>query len=216
MSRTALLLALLPALAAAPAGATCSSDGLQPPAGLLERFISADCADCWTGAAVQPGTGELALDWIVPGRRGEDAPLAGAATRDALRRLLALRRDRPERTGEVRHERGRPAGRLRVAQGPAVGDYVGTSIELRSPRPGGWSAWLALVEVLPAGTEGSQVERRLVRNLHQIDWPPGAPRLSDSRPMRIPEGARPERLRVVGWLEDASGRLREIAQTRCD
>ena len=33
--------------------------------------------------------------------------------------------------------------------------------------------------------------------------------------MNIPEGVRPERLRVIGWVEDAQGRVLGIAQTRC-
>ena len=33
--------------------------------------------------------------------------------------------------------------------------------------------------------------------------------------MNIPEGARPERLRVIGWVEDAQGRLLAVAQSRC-
>ncbi|HYF18498.1 MAG TPA: hypothetical protein VEA40_11585 [Ramlibacter sp.] len=215
MSRPLLLAALLLACGGAQAQSACSSDGrFQPPA-LHERFINADCPSCWTEAPAAVGGAALVLDWIVPGRRGEDAPLAGAATRDALRRLQALKRDRPDRTDEVRHERTGAAGTLRVAQGPAVGGYVGTSIELRNPRPGGWAAWLALVEVLPAGTEGSPVERRLVRNVLQVDWPPGAPRFSDSRPMRIPEGAKAERLQVVGWVEDSAGQVRGIAQAVC-
>ena len=32
---------------------------------------------------------------------------------------------------------------------------------------------------------------------------------------RIPEGANPDRLRVVGWVEDAQGRIRAIAESRC-
>jgi hypothetical protein len=33
--------------------------------------------------------------------------------------------------------------------------------------------------------------------------------------MNIPEGANPSRLRVVGWVEDARGRIRAIAQSLC-
>jgi hypothetical protein len=33
--------------------------------------------------------------------------------------------------------------------------------------------------------------------------------------MSIPEGAKPERLRVVGWVEDARGRVVAAAQSRC-
>ncbi len=33
--------------------------------------------------------------------------------------------------------------------------------------------------------------------------------------MNIPPGANPRHLRVVGWIEDARGRLRGLAQSRC-
>jgi hypothetical protein len=39
--------------------------------------------------------------------------------------------------------------------------------------------------------------------------------LHESRPMRIPEGAQPERLRVIGWVEDARGRLVAAARSAC-
>ena len=33
--------------------------------------------------------------------------------------------------------------------------------------------------------------------------------------MMIPEGTNADRLRVVGWLEDAKGRIQVMAQSRC-
>jgi hypothetical protein len=33
--------------------------------------------------------------------------------------------------------------------------------------------------------------------------------------MRIAEGTKPSRLRVVGWVQDAQGKVRAIAQSRC-
>jgi hypothetical protein len=53
---------------------------------LVDRFISADCADCWTRQpALRAGPRAVALDWIVPGTQQEDAPLSAAASRDAWR-----------------------------------------------------------------------------------------------------------------------------------
>ena len=81
------------------------------------------------------------------------------------------------------------------------------------------SAWLLLVEQLPAGTEGSPVERNLVRNVFRPDWgkvmsrPPG--RLAEDRAMQIHEGARAERLRLVAVLQDQRGRIRAISRTEC-
>jgi hypothetical protein len=180
----------------------------------VERFTSADCATCWQDPAT-PGAraGELALDWIVPG--AEDAPLAAAARREALSRLELLRRPRPAPTDTVRTPRTGGDVQLRVAQGLPFGGYIGTSIELKRPRPGAWKAWLALVEQLPAGAEGSPVERLMVRNVLQVDWPPGSPRQREARPMNVPEGADPRRLRLVGWLEDARGAIRAISRTVC-
>lgn len=200
----------------------CSSDRLTQPAALLERFVSADCESCWADGSDPPRSGDLALDWIVPGNKGEDAPLAAAASTDALSRLAALRRSAPATVDMARHPVQAPKRGLRVSIGQPFNDYVGTSIELKAPGPDRWSAWLLLVETIPAGTEGTPIERNLVRNVLQLGWgdsdtPSKAQqvRLFESRPMSIPHGARPERLRVVGWVQDGRGRMRAIAQSRC-
>lgn len=218
MSRAALLVALLgTALAAHAQQPSCSSDGQPEPVALLERFISADCEACWqAGSAPRPRRGELAIDWIVPGSRGDDAPLSAAATRDALDRLGALGRRAPGRLDSVRTARQQAAGSLRVAVGPAFNGYVGASIQSLGGGQGPFTGWLALVETLPAGTEGSPVERNLVRNLLQVAWPAAPGRRFEARPMGIPEGADPDRLRVVGWLQDSRGRIRAISESRCD
>ena len=225
-SRVHVAAALLLALAAAGgvrAQSSCDSDGQPQPVGLLERFTSADCASCWSdGATPRPRRGELAVDWIVPGSTGDDAPMAAAAVRDAVARLEALGHG-PPAGARAAHRRAAPSGhQLRVAHGLAFNGYLGASIELKPGRGGPWQAWLLLVETLPAGTEGSPVERNLVRNALQPAWAGPAPlskaqqrRLFESRPMSIPEGADPNRLRVVGWVEDARGRIRAIAQSLC-
>jgi len=216
-SRATLAAALLALAGAAAAQPACSSDGRPPPAGVLERFINADCEGCWTDLkAAEPGRGEVALDWIVPGSRGDDAPLSAAARDEALARLQALGRDVPAHGADVHGKRsGRPLA-LRVAQGPAFNGYMGASIELREPAPGPWRAWLLLVEAIPPGSERTPVARNVVRNALQVAWDGGgAGARSEARPMNIPEGAKADRLRVVGLLEDARGRLRGIAQSRC-
>ncbi len=206
----------------AAAQSFCSSDRLTQPAALLERFVSADCESCWADGSDPPRSGDLALDWIVPGAKGEDAPLAAAATTDALARLAALRRSAPATVDMARQPVQAPKRGLRVSIGQPFNDYVGTSIELKTPGPDRWSAWLLLVETIPAGTEGTPIERNLVRNVLQLAWGGRGPlskaeqaRLFESRPMSIPAGARPERLRVVGWVQDGRGRMRAIAQSRC-
>ncbi|MES2976573.1 MAG: hypothetical protein V4757_23380 [Pseudomonadota bacterium] len=197
----------------------CASDGQPAPAALVERFINADCASCWGDVRTpKPGRGELALDWIVPVARGDEAVLSAAASRDSLARLETLRRQIPA-SADTLTTRSRPAGqRLRVSHGLPFNGYLGTSIELKPARGGPWNAWLLLVETIPAGSEGTPVERNLVRNALQVEWDarqPGTKELYEARPMAIPEGARPERLRVVGWVESADGLLAAIAASRC-
>ena len=223
-SWSAPLLIALAALSGADARAQsfCSSDGQTQPARLLERFISADCSSCWTDATERAGPNELALDWVVRGTKGDEAPLSAAASSDALVRLEALKRVAPSEVENARHWVQTPKRGLRVSHGLPFNGYLGTSIELKSPQPGPWTAWLLLVETIPAGTEGTAVERNLVRNALQVAWGASAPltrselaRLYEARPMSIPDGAQPGRLRVVGWVEDGRGRMRAIAQSRC-
>lgn len=214
------------AAAGAQAQSFCASDGVPQPVALLERFINADCEACWGDAKTAvPGRGELALDWIVPGSRGDDAPLSAAANRDGLTRLQALGRKTPAQADASRTKAqrdGRDGRTLRVAHGLPFNGYVGASLELKPATGGPWKAWLLLVETIPAGTDGTPVERNLVRNVLQPAWDQTKSlskdereRLLESRPMSIPEGAKPERLRVVGWVQDARGHIRGIAQSRC-
>ncbi|MBA3772165.1 MAG: hypothetical protein H0X13_06705 [Ramlibacter sp.] len=225
MNKLSRLAAVWLPLAAAGAGAQsfCASDGLAQPTALLERFISADCQSCWSDSRTPaPGRRDLALDWIVPGSRGDDAPLSAAASRDSLARLRATGRQAPDRADSSRTPARSGQRRLRVAHGLPFNDYVGASIQLKPGGGGPWRAWLLLVETIPAGTEGTPVERNLVRNAFQPSWPAApaqskqaARQLLESRPMRIPDGANPQRLRVVGWVEDGQGRITAIAQSRC-
>jgi hypothetical protein len=223
MARPRILLPVLAALAlslpgwrGAAAQSACTSDKLPQPVALVERFINADCEACWSDPdtpAAKPN--ELALDWVLPGSKGDDAPLATVARRDGLARLKALGRAAPARSDSLRTRRHGLNPRLRIAQGPALNDYIGTSIELKgSFAPA--RAWLVLVEALPAGTEGSPVARNLVRNVFQPDWERAsrAPR-KEARAMQIHEGAKPSRLRLVALVEDTRGRLAALAQTAC-
>lgn len=213
------VLLLAAASLAAQAQSSCSSDGVPGPAGLLERFTNADCAACWIATDTpKAARGDLALDWVLPGNKGDDAPMSAVASNDALTRLEALQLPVPGVTAfPPRKPRAGGQG-LRVAHGQPVNEYLGVSIEFKPTTPGPWTAWLVLVETLPAGTEGSPVERNLVRNLLQLDWKrPAAARagLSESRSMFLPEGSRPERLRVAGWVQDGAGRITAMAVSRC-
>ena len=211
----------------------CASDGRARPALLLERFINADCAECWSDAATPAlPPRALALDWVVPGSKGDDAPLAAVASRDALTRLAALHKEgqsgqwqqsQPVAGAQVSEKRRASAYRLRAAHGVAFNGYVGVSIELKrlpaqSPtrQDGPWTAWLALVEAVPAGTEGSPVARQLVRNLLVVPWSRQQAGGLERRSMALPEGSNPERISVVAWLEDRQGRVQTAVQSRCD
>lgn len=226
----AAFIAALMALAAGEARAQsfCASDGQPRSTQLLERFINANCDNCWADPATpKAGAGQLALDWVVPGDKGDEAPLSAVAAREALDRLAALRQSPPAQSlASTLPVQGLKGATLRVAHGLPLSGYLGTSIELK-PIPAAakgrqWTAWLALVETLPAGTEGSPVERNLVRNVLQAPWDgrkplaKGAPRrFFDARSMSIAQGANPERMRVVGWVEDDKGRVLAAAESRC-
>lgn len=224
MKHLVLLTALLSCLApGAWAQSFCASDGQPRPVALVERFISADCEACWADTStIKPASRELAIDWIVPSDKGDDAPLSAAASRDARLRLEALGRKLAENSLTTRHKLYGRARPLRVAHGLPFNGYIAASIEMKPAVPGLWTSWLLLVETIPAGTEGTPVERNLARNLLLSTWNGREPlskseqkRFFESRPMAIPEGAKPGRLRVVGWVEDAQGRIRSIAQSRC-
>lgn len=229
--RASLLIAafLLTPLHSAQAQSFCASDGQPRPVQLMERFINADCDSCWTDPATpQPGPRAVALDWVTPGSKGDDAPLSAVATRDALARLEALGQGVPAGSQTRTHAvKGLKGTTLRVAHGLPLADYLGTSIELKpipvAARTQRWTSWLALVETLPAGTEGSPTERNLVRNVLKSTWD-GRKQLSkteqnrffEARSMSIAQGANPNRLRVMGWVEDEKGRVLAAAQSRCD
>ncbi|MEO8021518.1 hypothetical protein [Polaromonas sp.] len=210
----------------ARAQSSCSSDGQSRPVVLLERFINADCADCWTDPATpRAGRGAVVLDWVLPGGQGDNAPLSAVASRDALKRLEALGITPPPAGLNRKTQVQGQGSKLRVARGLPVSGYMGASIELQAPAPATaqtWTAWLALVEVLPAGTESSPVPRNLVRNLIQPIWD-GRKQLSnkerlrfiESRSMDIPAGMKADRAQVIGWAEDAQGRVVAAAQSRC-
>jgi hypothetical protein len=233
----------------AQAQSSCSSDGQSAPTALLERFISADCDTCWAKASLPPAAiGQVALDWIVPSPKGDDAALSAAASRDAQARLQALglpwdaakvgmQTSAAQKT--LRDSNTKAPAKVRVAHGLPFNGYIGTSIEFTlaqvqsgarppssPPQSHDLFAHLVLVETLPAGAEGSNVERNLVRNVLITPWrmadelgkvnKEGFKPFFESRPISIPAGVNPERLRVLGWVQDAAGRVLASAQSRCE
>jgi hypothetical protein len=222
LKRITFLTLCLACCAAVQAQSFCSSDGQPLPAALLERFVSADCEACWNSpddAAPVPAR-TLVLDWIVPGKGGDDAPLSAAASRDALLRLEALALATGSSTAHSAVVMDSNRSRLRVAHGLPLADYVGASIEWTSAGAGPWTGTLLLVQEIPAGTQGTPIARHLVRNMLQIIWSahPPAPkpeRFFDSRPMNLPASTPMEQLRVVGWVQDTTGKLVTLAQSAC-
>jgi hypothetical protein len=217
--------AALLAVGAAFADARAAADCRAPrPTLLVERYISADCAACWQSAPPLPagaaGKGlPFALDWIVPSARGEAAPLSLAATPEAATRVA--------RAGALRSDEALtvttplpPRSELRVVvrDGPAWNGYIGLQFDASyastRPLPAGLAGWLALIELIPAGSEGTPVERRLVRSLVgplSLATLASERNVQHLRAVRVPENAKPERLSVVGWLETPAGRVLAVA-----
>jgi len=185
-----------------------------PPKALLERFVPADCESCWQSEKAQePPADVLPLDWITPA--GNAAPMASAALPLAADRLGK----KPANETTLRRvelgDRGAP--RLRVADGPAWNGYVAMQLTVHrgAPLPDGAVAYVALVERVPAGSEGSAVARQLVREvvgplpLHELA---SQASVQHWHAVRLPATDRPERLASVGWVETAQGRV--IAATQ--
>jgi hypothetical protein len=213
---------------AAQSQSFCASEGQATPTVLVQRFMNADCEACWGTVPPEiPTPQALVLDWIVPSAKGDEAPLSAAASSEALERLLALGIPAPRDTStHSTPVSTSPTLALRVGHGVAVGGYLGASIELKV-RPstqtwGSLSAWLVLVETIAAGVEGTPVARNLVRNVLITNWDvleqltnKEQLTLREMRPLSLPAGTNPERLRVVGWVQNARGQVLTAAQSVC-
>jgi hypothetical protein len=210
------------AAGAASAQAVAAPACPRAGAAVVERFISADCADCWSAADVAAApAGSWLFDWIAHTNAGTEAALAAAANADAQER--ARRAGGPSPTGAqtlvVRSTLPRAAGlKLSVQSGPAWNGYFGLRLEARGRVPAGSSAWLALVERIPANAEGSVAERQLVRSVAgplPVDTIRADRATSHLRALRWPETAQPTRLQARGWIEAPDGALLAIASDRC-
>lgn len=189
---------------------------------VLERFISAECEDCWSDASVaRPGAGQWLLDWIVPSARGDDAPLSSAApaeARERARRALKTGVADDRISLQRSAARSEPTVQLRVTSGPAWSGYFGVQVDTSGRAVAGANVWVALVESVGAGTDGSAVPRELVRTVAGPFMPA---ELRSGKPwralqaMRWPETAKPARLHARAWIEDAGGRIVAMAGERC-
>jgi len=206
------LAVVAPATLAGPAPPACPA----ARAPVHEAFLPADCATCWASAEQAPASGGWRFDWVLPGLA--DAALAAAALPEAADRAAraALGAQRPA-------SHLRPGHGLRVASGPAWKGYFGLQLSLLAPAspawPAGATAWLALVELVPAGSDGSPMARALVRSVAGPLplGPAGAARkpLTHLRAMRWPDAAQPTRLQARAWIEDADGHVLAVAADRC-
>ncbi len=177
--------------------------------------MPADCATCWA-AADPAGKSGWRLDWIVPG--APDAPMAVAALPEAADRAARAASAAPNPAAR----RLGPGQRIGLASGPAWKGYFGVQITLQAPASQPWlagaTAWVALVEQVPAGTDGSPVARSLVR---AVAGPLPVGNLATGQPMRHlramrwPDEAQPTRLRARGWVETTDGRILAMAADRC-
>lgn len=199
------------ARACAAALLACAASGAvraQCATVLVERYIPADCEACWNTAKA-PGVATTVLDWIVPSARGDDAPLSAAALAEAAARAPGLA---PDATRERRHALDARGPDVRVEDGPVLNGYMGLRLTVqldgRGALPEGAVGYLALVDVLAAGEEGSPVARRLVRLLAgPLTLDPSRPAVEHLLALRIPMGMRIDRLATVGWVQDGSGRV---------
>ncbi len=188
-----------------------------PGAPVVEHFITADCADCWAADA-PAAAGAWRFDWIAPG--ADDAALSAAALPDAAERLLRLGANAPAARSQP--ARALHGLRLTVGAGPAWQGYFGLQLQMRASGraalPAGATGWLALVELLPAGSEANGGPRALVRSVAgplPLDGAGRAQGISHLRALRWPTGAKPERLQARGWIESADGRLLAVAARHC-
>jgi len=196
-----------------------------PGAAVVEHFVDAGCAACWAAAVPVPA-GAWRFDWIVPG--ADDAPLSAAALPDATERLQRLGGAPPGPRDQPAHQPFHqpahpPVGlALTVGAGPAWQGYFGLHFNLRARAtaalPAGASGWVALVELLPPGSEANDGPRALVRSVAGPLPLDGAARtrgITHLRALRWPTGAKPERLQARAWVEAADGRLLAVAAARC-
>ena len=229
------------ALAAVFPASTLASAAAKAPPGvaancpaqarlLVEHFISADCLSCWQ--ATPPALGampvaarEWGLDWITPA--ADDATMAPGALPEAADRLGRVGADLPARLAsapaafDAMTALPRPSARHRfyVHSSLPHSGYMGVQMHATGVWPAGSSAWIALVEQIPVGVRDTQIPRRLVRVLvGPLKLPAGPGAKNAVAPLyglRWPENAHADQLVATAWVEDAGGRITQMATDRC-
>ncbi|MES2888380.1 MAG: hypothetical protein V4739_10265, partial [Pseudomonadota bacterium] len=89
---------------------------------------------------------------------------------------------------------------LRVTRPPAAAGALG---RVRQPDWSAWTGYLALVEQVPAGSEGSAVARQVVRGMVgplSLATLASEPKFSHLQALRLPSEGNAARWKTVGWL----------------
>ena len=197
---------------------------------LVEHFIGADCLACWQVAP--PGLGampvaarEWSLDWIAPA--ADDAAMAAGALPEAAERLARVNAELPARMASAPTAfdsvtalaRASARRRFYVHSSLPHNGYMGVQMHATGVWPAGSTGWLALVELIEPGVRDTQVPRRLVRVLVGPLKLPAGPGASNAVAplygLRWPENAHPDQLVATAWVEDATGRITQVATDRC-
>ena len=229
------------ASAAALLGSTLASATPKPPPGvaancparatlLVEHFIGADCIACWQAAppalgAMPVAAREWSLDWITPA--ADDAAMAPGALPEAAERLARVGADLPARLAsapaafDTMTALSKPSAlrRFYVHSSLPHSGYMGVQLHATGVWPAGSTGWIALVELIPVGTRDTVLPRRLVRVLVgplKLPAGPGAKNaIAPLYGLRWPENAHADQLVATAWIEDAAGRITQMATDRC-
>ena len=197
---------------------------------LVEHFIGADCLACWQATppalGATPVTGkEWGMDWILPA--ADDAAMAAGAMPEGAERLARVSADLPARLAsapaafDATTALSRPSAKRRfyVHSSLPHNGYMGVQMHATGTWPVGSTGWIALVEQIPVGTRDTQIARRLVRVLvGPVTLPAGPGAKNAVAPLyglRWPENAHADQLVATAWVEDADGRITQIATDRC-
>ncbi|MGN6529139.1 MAG: hypothetical protein ACTHL8_22320 [Burkholderiaceae bacterium] len=220
------------AASAAPGRPGLAADCPAAAQAVVEHFIGADCLACWQAAPDGPvpgaqavGAGEWSLDWLVPA--ADDAAMAPSAIPESAERLARLGPYLPARlqAQPAAFDTSTPLAPQRADRRfwvhsslPHEG-YFGVQMHASGTWPEGSTGWIALYEQIPAGVRDTRIARRLVRvlvgPLKLPDAPGKAHAVAPLYGLRWPLNAHVEKLVAAGWVEDAQGRITQIATDRC-
>ena len=193
--------------------------------------MGADCLDCWQATPPAAGAGpvgatEWSMDWIAPA--ADDAPMAPGSLPEAAQRLARLGAGLPAKLAappaafDATTVLETPSSRRRfyVHSSLPWNGYMGVQMHAIGVWPAGSTGWLALVELIEPGVRETKIPRRLVRVLVgplKLPDAPGAKHaVAPLYGLRWPENAHAEYLVATAWVEDANGRITQIATDRCD